>query len=153
MAYASSHTNAQRRSPLILADATVEYESSLAAMWHALRAAKAACESDVESNSSVVQDLLNARYNEGSRGQFLSEGPVFWADPKAQLLMDPQSFNTYSYSEDNPIVREDPMRGHGRLGVKSCSLSSSPREARSRSSVTQVRPALAEPCSLRSDAA
>src|SRR5262249_46789507 len=51
---------------------------------------------------------LNARYYEGSRGQFLSEDPIFLADPKAQLLADPQSLNSYSYSDDNPITKSDP---------------------------------------------
>ena len=51
---------------------------------------------------------LNARYYSGSQGQFLSEDPVFWGKPKAQNLMDPQSLNTYSYAEDNPIVKSDP---------------------------------------------
>jgi RHS repeat-associated protein len=51
---------------------------------------------------------LNARYYDGSRGHFLSEDPVFLGDPKQQNLQDPQSLNSYSYSEDNPIVGEDP---------------------------------------------
>jgi RHS repeat-associated protein len=59
---------------------------------------------------------LNARYYNGAQGQFLSEDPVFWGEPEAQLLMDPQSFNTYSYSEDNPIAREDPL-GKLAMGV------------------------------------
>jgi RHS repeat-associated protein len=60
--------------------------------------------------------LLNARYYNGAQGQFLSEDPVFWGDPKSQNLVDPQSVNTYSYSEDNPIVREDPL-GKWAIGV------------------------------------
>jgi RHS repeat-associated protein len=51
---------------------------------------------------------LNARYYSGSQGQFLSEDPVFWGNPKAQNLMDPQSLDTYSYSVDNPITKKDP---------------------------------------------
>jgi RHS repeat-associated protein len=51
---------------------------------------------------------LNARYYDNGRGQFLSEDPVFWNDPKQQNLSDPQSFNTYSYSTDNPITKKDP---------------------------------------------
>jgi hypothetical protein len=35
----------------------------------------------------------------------LSEDPVFWIK---QNLSDPQSFNTYSYAGDNPIVKKDP---------------------------------------------
>ena len=50
-------------------------------------------------------DYLNARYYDAARGQFVSEDPVFWGK---QNLADPQSFNTYSYAEDNPITKEDP---------------------------------------------
>ncbi len=48
---------------------------------------------------------LNARYYEGSRGQFLSQDPVFWG---AQNIADPQSMNSYSYALGNPINRKDP---------------------------------------------
>lgn len=51
---------------------------------------------------------LNARYYDGSRGQFLSQDPVFWGDPKKQDLMNPQSLNSYSYAVDNPISKSDP---------------------------------------------
>jgi RHS repeat-associated protein len=51
---------------------------------------------------------LNARYYDSVRGQFLSEDPVFWRDPKQQNLNDPQTFNTYSYSVDDPIAKKDP---------------------------------------------
>jgi RHS repeat-associated protein len=51
---------------------------------------------------------LNARYYDGSRGQFLSQDPVFLGNPKGQTLRDPQSLNTYSYSGDNPITKSDP---------------------------------------------
>jgi RHS repeat-associated protein len=64
---------------------------------------------DQFSDAQTNLNYLNARYYSPTQGQFLSEDPVFWGDSKAQLLMDPQSFNTYSYSEDNPIVREDPL--------------------------------------------
>jgi RHS repeat-associated protein len=53
-------------------------------------------------------DYLNARYYSGDRGQFLTEDPVFWGDPKQQNLQDPQSLNAYSYSVDNPITKSDP---------------------------------------------
>ena len=33
---------------------------------------------------------------------------MFWGDPKAQNLIDPQSLDTYSYSDDNPITKKDP---------------------------------------------
>jgi RHS repeat-associated protein len=53
-------------------------------------------------------DQLNARYYSGIQGQFISEDPLFWATPKQQNIIDPQSLNSYSYSEDNPITKEDP---------------------------------------------
>jgi RHS repeat-associated protein len=64
-------------------------------------------------NTSVVHAFLNARYYNSSQGQFLSEDPVFWGEPKLQNLQNPQSFNTYSYSLDNPITNKDPS---GRCG-------------------------------------
>jgi hypothetical protein len=33
---------------------------------------------------------------------------MFWGDPRQQNLLDPQSLNTYSYSDDNPITKKDP---------------------------------------------
>ncbi len=53
-------------------------------------------------------NYLNARYQDSARGQFLSEDPVFLGDPKSQILEDPQSLNSYSYAEDNPITKKDP---------------------------------------------
>jgi RHS repeat-associated protein len=51
---------------------------------------------------------LNARYYDGSRGQFLSQDPVFLGNPKDQHLENPQSLNSYSYANDNPITNKDP---------------------------------------------
>jgi RHS repeat-associated protein len=53
-------------------------------------------------------DYLNARYYNGTQGQFTSQDPVFLGDAKQQQLQDPQSLNAYSYSEDNPITKSDP---------------------------------------------
>jgi RHS repeat-associated protein len=53
-------------------------------------------------------DYLQARYYDPNRGQFLSQDPVFLGDPKTQNLADPQSLNSYSYAEDNPIKNKDP---------------------------------------------
>ncbi|MDB5187991.1 MAG: hypothetical protein JWO50_511 [Candidatus Kaiserbacteria bacterium] len=50
-------------------------------------------------------DYLNARYYDSSRGQFLSEDPVFW---DKQQLDDPQSLNSYSYANNNPVLLRDP---------------------------------------------
>jgi RHS repeat-associated protein len=52
--------------------------------------------------------LLQARYYDSARGQFLSEDPVFWGSPKDQDLGNPQSLNSYSYANGNPITKSDP---------------------------------------------
>lgn len=51
-------------------------------------------------------NYLNARYQDGARGQFISEDPTFWS--QNQNLSDPQSLNSYSYANDNPINKSDP---------------------------------------------
>jgi RHS repeat-associated protein len=59
--------------------------------------------------AGVVHALLQARYYDGGgKGEFLSEDPVFLGDPKQQVLADPQSLNSYSYGNDNPITKSDP---------------------------------------------
>jgi RHS repeat-associated protein len=63
---------------------------------------------------------LNARYYNSNQGQFISEDPTFLSignqtqlqqlsqqDQKI-LLQNPQQLNSYSYSQDNPIVDKDP---------------------------------------------
>jgi len=62
----------------------------------------------VKVDAGVVHALLQARYYDGSKGAFLSEDPVFLGDPKQQVLTDPQSLNSYSYANDNPISKSDP---------------------------------------------
>jgi len=52
---------------------------------------------------------LNARYYDSSRGQFLSQDPVFLGNPKGQDLVNPQSLNSYSYAVGNPITKKDPQ--------------------------------------------
>jgi RHS repeat-associated protein len=57
-------------------------------------------------------DYLNARYYDSSRGQFISEDPVFWEigltpDGK-KALANLQYVNSYAYSSDNPISSKDP---------------------------------------------
>jgi len=61
-----------------------------------------------EVDTDVVHALMQARYYDGSKGEFLSEDPVFLGDPRQQNLADPQSLNSYSYANDNPINRSDP---------------------------------------------
>src|SRR6267142_806289 len=59
-------------------------------------------------DAGVVHALLQARYYDGSKGEFLSEDPVFLGDPRQQVLTDPQSLNSYSYANGNPITKSDP---------------------------------------------
>jgi RHS repeat-associated protein len=59
-----------------------------------------------KSHTIVGHDFLNARFYDSSRGQFLSRDPVFWETK--QNISDPQSLNSYAYSENSPIVRSDP---------------------------------------------
>ncbi len=56
-------------------------------------------------DQSTQLQYLNARYYDPQRGQFLSQDPVFWG---SQNLSNPQSFNSYSYAENNPVNRKDP---------------------------------------------
>jgi peptidoglycan LD-endopeptidase CwlK len=63
-------------------------------------------ETALKFDAGVVHALLNARYYDPARGQFLSEDPVFWSN--RQNLFDPQSLNGYSYANDNPITKKDP---------------------------------------------
>jgi RHS repeat-associated protein len=97
-------------------------EDPLRVMWRAYLDGKSDAQSGEKSSSGVGEhiyigqyaddqtslDYLNARYYDGSRGQFLSEDPVFLGNPSSQNLVDPQSLNTYSYSVDNPITKSDP---------------------------------------------
>jgi RHS repeat-associated protein len=53
-------------------------------------------------------NYMQARYQNSSRGQFISEDPVFLGDPRQQVLTDPQSLNSFSYANDNPITKSDP---------------------------------------------
>jgi RHS repeat-associated protein len=49
---------------------------------------------------------LNARYYDPSRGQFISQDPMFWS--KSPNLANPQSLNSYLYANGNPINLSDP---------------------------------------------
>lgn len=77
-----------------------------------------------DQNSGL--DYLNARYYESSRGQFISQDPVFWEigltpDGK-KALANPQFVNSYAYSSDNPITTKDP---NGRAAISYSLLSGS----------------------------
>lgn len=53
-------------------------------------------------------DYFQNRYYNPAQGQFLTEDPVFLGNSSQQNLKDPQSLNSYSYAEDNPITSKDP---------------------------------------------
>jgi RHS repeat-associated protein len=70
-------------------------------------------------DAATQLSYLNARYYNGTRGQFISEDAVFLAlgnlhqtqqlrHDYGTLLATPQSLNSYSYASDNPVVNKDP---------------------------------------------
>jgi RHS repeat-associated protein len=59
-------------------------------------------------DDSTALSYLNARFYDGTRGQFTGEDPILLGTPDAALLIFPQAMNFYSYSTDNPITKEDP---------------------------------------------
>ena len=65
-------------------------------------------EYDPESDFSY----LNARYYQGSRGQFTSQDPVFWEIGQTTVgktaMEDPQLQNSYSYAANSPMIMKDP---------------------------------------------
>jgi len=73
-----------------------------------------------KADAGVVHALLQARYYDGSKGEFLSEDPSYLAvgnpnqvkqitgQDQSAFLADPQQSNSYGYARDNPITRSDP---------------------------------------------
>jgi hypothetical protein len=71
-------------------------------------------------DAGVVHALLQARYYDVSKGEFLSEDPSYLAvgnpnqvkqitgQDQSAFLADPQQSNSYGYARDNPITRSDP---------------------------------------------
>jgi hypothetical protein len=72
------------------------------------------------ANAGIVHALMQARYQNSSRGQFISEDPSFLAignpsqvqqlaaQDQTAFLSDPQQLNAYGYARDNPIINKDP---------------------------------------------
>lgn len=71
-----------------------------------------------KSHTIVGHDFLNSRFYDSSRGQFLSEDPVFWEIGQTKdgnaALSNPQAQNSYGYANGNPIINKDP---NGRFGA------------------------------------
>ena len=93
-------------------------DAPLAAMWHAYRAAECVVNNHCEICTSVVHALLQSRYYDSSRGQFVSEDPTSLAvgnpgqlrqltrQDQQQVLADPQNLNSYSYADNNPAIKK-----------------------------------------------
>jgi RHS repeat-associated protein len=61
-------------------------------------------EYDVDTSLSY----MNARYYNGKIGRFVSQDPAFWDFSHAQVqLVDPQSWNSYAYARNNPLINID----------------------------------------------
>jgi len=58
-------------------------------------------------DESADLNYMNARYQDGNIGRFLSQDPSSRDDPE-KFLVDPQQFNFYSYGRNNPIRFYDP---------------------------------------------
>jgi RHS repeat-associated protein len=61
-----------------------------------------------EADAISGLNYMMARYESPTKGSFISEDLVFLEDPKKQNLEDPQSLNSYSYANNNPITKIDP---------------------------------------------
>ena len=61
----------------------------------------------VDYDASSDLNYMAARYQSPTRGQFLSQDPIFLG--QRQNLLNPQSLNSYSYGNGNPITNKDPL--------------------------------------------
>src|SRR3989338_1878841 len=52
-------------------------------------------------------NYAGARYQSPSEGRWISQDPASRDNPE-KFLQNPQALNTYSYSENNPIIKRDP---------------------------------------------
>lgn len=57
-----------------------------------------------EYDAETGLNYLNARYYNATLARFISQDPMFW---EQQNLSDPQSLNSYSYAQNNPITLSD----------------------------------------------
>lgn len=61
-----------------------------------------------ESDTATGLNYMNARYQNPTQGQFISQDPILLGAPASGFLADPQSLNYYAYAEGDPINRSDP---------------------------------------------
>ncbi len=62
-----------------------------------------------EYDEETQLNYLQQRYQNSSNGQFISQDPLFLATADRWNLQNPQSFNSYSYAENNPVINKDPF--------------------------------------------
>ncbi len=61
-----------------------------------------------EYDGETGLSYMNARYYNGETGRFVSQDPEFWRMSKLNIqLADPQSWNSYVYARNNPLVNVD----------------------------------------------
>jgi RHS repeat-associated protein len=67
----------------------------------------------MERDDGTGLDYAVNRYYDNTRGQFLSQDPVFWEIGQTvegrAVLNDPQLQNSYSWARNNPITLKDPL--------------------------------------------
>jgi len=65
-----------------------------------------------EHDTDTGLEYAKARYYHSSKGQFISQDPVFWevgqTEDGKKVLTNPQAQNSYLYANGNPIVNKDP---------------------------------------------
>jgi RHS repeat-associated protein len=107
----------------MIARTRLDQKGSLNAIWYeylSVRVPLSNTKNAAKPDTSVGHTLLNSRFYDSWRGQFLSEDPVFWEigltqDGKA-ALSNPQAQNGYGYANDNPVVNKDTL-GRFALGL------------------------------------
>ncbi len=61
--------------------------------------------SSKERDAETGLDYFGARYYSGAEGRFASPDPIYF---QAEMLSDPQRFNLYAYTRNNPLKFVDP---------------------------------------------
>ena len=61
---------------------------------------------DYDSETDLT--YAGARYQSGAEGRFISQDPLHIRLDRPNLLTNPQKLNSYSYVENNPLVKFDP---------------------------------------------
>lgn len=68
----------------------------------------------VERDAETGLDFFGARYFSGAQGRFTSPDPTFMT---RQRISDPQQWNLYAYTHNNPLKYVDPDGRELKLAV------------------------------------